>query len=143
MASCISDLREAIAAHAAAASAATSAGHQAQAVLVLHGISGSGKSALMGCAALAAARANPQAMVLLRFLGTTPASSSVRHVLTSICEQIARVAGSDKKIPKDYQELVIEFPSFLALATAEKPIVLFFDSLDQLSDAGEAQSLWS
>ena len=140
------ELREAVAAHAAsaAAAAAASAASSSNAVVALHGRSGSGKSALMGCCALAAARTNPRASIILRFLGTTPRSSTVRGVLTSVCDQIKRLydAAKDKEIPSDYQELVIEFPAFLACATAKQPIVLFLDSLDQLSDAGDAQSLW-
>lgn len=41
----------------------------------------------------------------------------------------------------DYRELVQEFPKRLALATADKPLLVFLDALDQLSDVEHARNL--
>ena len=43
-------------------------------------------------------------------------------------------------MPGQYAKLVAEFPKRLALATAEKPLVLFLDALDQLSDADQGRN---
>ena len=58
--------------------------------LVIHGVSGSGKTSVMAAAAyyLRERNAVKRMSVIVRFLGTTPHSSSIRHTLQSICEQV-------------------------------------------------------
>ena len=77
-----------------------------------------------------------------RFIGATPASSDGRSLLESVCRQVTRIyAGDEATIPSDYRELVKEFGERLKLPTAEKPLILFLDALDQLSDADHARNL--
>lgn len=110
--------------------------------LAIYGESGSGKSALMARAVQEALQNNPGKEVSFRFIGATPGSSDGRTLLESICRQISRRYGFDENdIPADYKELVQEFPKRLASATREKPLVLFLDSLDQLSGANNARDL--
>jgi hypothetical protein len=49
--------------------------------------------------------------------------------------------GDEATIPSDFRELAREFGRRLKLATAEKPLILFLDALDQLSDADHARHL--
>jgi len=113
-----------------------------RAPLAVFGKPGSGKSALMAKAFERAQEANPQGGCLTRFIGATPGSSDVRNLLDGLCRQISRAYGaSEADIPSDFKELVDEFPKRLALATAKKPLILFLDALDQLSDAHNARSL--
>jgi hypothetical protein len=109
--------------------------------LVVYGVSGSGKSALMAEAATLAGGGDPDAVVV-RFIGATPESSDIRRLLDGLCREVSRRYGADEAtIPADYRELVEEFPNRLALASADRPLVIFLDALDQLSDAENARSL--
>jgi len=110
--------------------------------LTVWGESGCGKSALMARAIEEAKEAYPQAVVMSRFIGATPESSSGRALLHSLCQEIGRAYGGDEStIPSDFKGLLAEFPKRLALATSERPLLLFLDALDQLSDADRARNL--
>jgi WD40 repeat protein len=110
--------------------------------LVIHGEPGSGKSALMARAVELARRAHPNAHVIVRYIGATPDSSNGRALLESLCRQLSDCYGADASdIPLEYKDLVVEFPKRLALATAEMPLIVFLDALDQLSDADNARLL--
>jgi WD40 repeat protein len=108
--------------------------------LAVWGASGSGKSALMA-KAVEQAQKNGQD-VLYRFIGATPESSNGRALLESLCRQISHCYGADEAtIPSEYKDLVQEFPKRLALATSDKPLIIFLDALDQLSDTDNARGL--
>ncbi|CAF0996732.1 unnamed protein product, partial [Rotaria sordida] len=79
---------------------------------------------------------------LVRFLGTTPDSSSVCPLLRSVCQQISLLYEvSDNAIPVELSQLTNYFKRLLEKATADKPLCIFFDSLDQLSSADGAHSM--
>lgn len=109
--------------------------------LAVIGASGSGKSAVMARAALLARAMVGNATVISRFIGATPASSDVRALLESLSREIAAAYGDASAVPTDYKELAQEWPRRLALASAGRPLVLFLDALDQLSDADRGRSL--
>jgi len=110
--------------------------------LAVWGASGSGKSALMARAVQQVRVARPDAETVIRFIGATPGSSDIRSLLDSVCRQISCRYGADEStVPASYRELVEEFPKRLALATAQRPLVLFLDALDQLSDVEQGRSL--
>ena len=112
--------------------------------LAIHGTSGSGKSALMAYTAQNVAKVHPDAELILRHIGATPSSSNVHSLIESLCKQIGRTYGLDETaIPTEFKELVEEFSKRLTLATSEKPLIIFIDALDQLSDVNNAKSmLW-
>ena len=107
--------------------------------LAVAGVSGSGKSALVAKAAEEAEQTG--AALVRRFIGATPESSDGRALLASLCQEISWRYGPEQPAPADYRELVEELPRRLALATAERPLIVFLDALDQLSDAEGARSL--
>ncbi|XP_077862132.1 NACHT domain- and WD repeat-containing protein 1-like [Saccoglossus kowalevskii] len=111
--------------------------------MVVYGESGSGKTSVMAKAAqLAGTQWCPQSVVVLRFLGTTPASTGVRQLLKSACLQILTAYGhGDTEIPDDYFQVVRWFSQVLQYATAKKPMLIFLDSLDQLSAAESAHRM--
>jgi tetratricopeptide (TPR) repeat protein len=103
--------------------------------LVLHGESGSGKSAVM---AKASELYMGPGQVIRRFIGASPESASGHALLTSLCRQIA-----PGDTPVDYYQLERAFQERLATATAEHPLVLFIDALDQLSASDPARAaIW-
>ena len=79
---------------------------------------------------------------MLRFLGTTPDSSSIFPLLKSVCCQLSYLYGvSFSAIPDDLSQLINHFKALLSHASAERPLFIFFDSLDQLSPMNSAHAL--
>jgi WD40 repeat protein len=99
--------------------------------LVLHGESGSGKSAVM---AKASQQYQGPGRVIRRFIGASPESASGHALLTSLCSQMA--LGDT---PFDYAQLESAFKERLAVAAGEQPVVLFIDALDQLAASDPAR----
>ena len=84
--------------------------HDKQCV-VLHGESGCGKTSIMSKIATKVKRwvGNESAIVVLRFIGTSPDSSGIRPLLRSICIQLCKATGQDtEEIPE-----VIEYMKVL------------------------------
>lgn len=110
--------------------------------LAIVGAGGSGKSALMARAIQQAQELHPKTEIVYRFIGATSGSSDGRSLLDSLCHEITRRYGADStNIPTDYRDLVPELRKRLQLASADRPLILFLDSLDQLSTSQDARSL--
>jgi WD40 repeat protein len=108
--------------------------------LVVHGASGCGKSAIVAKASAQVKAEMPSAVVIQGFIGVTPNSSNGLTLLHSLCEQLSREYGVTDDTPMGLQELVVVFHDRMARATAERPLVLFLDALDQLRSDDEARS---
>lgn len=102
--------------------------------LVLHGVSGCGKTAL-----IAKATANCTKKVICRFIGATPASTYLRSLLEDLCRQIGPGEGV---LPSEIRELGQELAWRLEQVTAEQPLVIVLDALDQLGESDGARALW-
>jgi WD40 repeat protein len=110
--------------------------------LMVHGASGCGKSAIVAKASAQAKTQVPGAVPVLirRFIGVTPDSSNGITLLHSLCEQLSREYGVIEETPAGFQPLVVAFHDRMARATAARPLVLFFDALDQLRSDDEARA---
>ena len=118
-------------------------------VMSLIGASGTGKSSVM--AQTVKLNENKVAVCVFRFIGTTSGSSNIMSMLQSVCGEMARAFGfdaktlareGDEKAWYDMNGLADVLRKCLALATEQKPILLFLDSLDQLSDTDNAKALY-
>ena len=114
--------------------------------LVLWGEGGCGKSSMLAKIASDSTSWFPSKnctpIRLVRFLGTTPDSSSIGPLLRSVCQQINFIYQvPDNTIPVELSQLINHFKRLLEKATADKPLCIFFDSLDQLSSADGAHSM--
>lgn len=107
--------------------------------LGVHGEPGAGKSALMAKATQLIASQQPGPKIVVRFIGTTRESFDGRALLSSLCRDIDDIYdGTGAPLRNDYEGLVQEFPQHLAKASADRPLVIFLDALDQLADTDHA-----
>ncbi|VDK17375.1 unnamed protein product [Anisakis simplex] len=90
-------------------------------------------------------------VIVLRFLGTSPDSSSITPLLTSVCDQHSIVfhiaCNFDEELrgtsPTELSKLFMHFKKMTTLANAQRPLVIIFDSLDLLSNLdGAHELLW-
>lgn len=118
-------------------------------VMSLIGVSGSGKSSVMAKAV--EFNENKGKVLLYRFIGATSGSSNIMSLLQSLCGQISREYESEvKRLARegDAKEwhnlngLSDIFRKYLELATAEKPLLLFLDSVDHLPETDNAGELY-
>ena len=110
--------------------------------LVVIGEPGSGKSALLARAAEEAERQPRHAEIIARFVGVTPGASTGPGLLEELCHRLARRYGSgEAAVPRTYPELVAQFGQYLGLSTAERPLVVFLDGLDQLAEGQRPDQL--
>lgn len=110
--------------------------------LVLHGPSGTGKSAVMAKAFLSM-RDNEDRSVIGRFVGATPASQNLGSLLFDLISQLTVVAGKDTADLKESHPSKLEGDLEIVLkeAAEKRPIVIFIDACDQLDAEGEPESL--
>jgi len=120
-------------------------------VFAMIGDSGSGKSSVVAELVKEVEGSKKNAVIVYRFIGTSSRSSNIISLLQSVCGQIAREfnttiealagEGRDKSL-YDINGLTEILRKSLALATPEKPVLLFLDALDQLSESDSAKSLY-
>ncbi len=124
-------------------------------IMSMIGDSGSGKSSVMAKAISIIAdneeKVNNKPVLVYRFIGVTSSSTNIISLLRSICGQIAKgfnetlesIAGEDQKESLyEIYGLSEVLRKCLNLATAEKPIILFLDALNQLQEHDNAKSLY-
>ena len=105
--------------------------------LIIAGVSGSGKTALMAKATERMQVTRPDALIIRRFIGATPGSTEVRTLLSGLCIELG-----EGELPAEVSQLSREFEKRLEAAAATRPVLVFIDALDQLSAAENAHSLW-
>lgn len=117
------------------------------------GPAGSGKSALMAEAARRARETCGEDPVLARFIGATPDSANILSLLGNLLAEIRHrypapslAEGEQPRngdIPVDINVLTVAFHEALTRPTAERPLFVFLDALDQLAAGnGALECLW-
>ena len=119
--------------------------------LVVLGVAGAGKSALMAEAARQAHQRMGGARLIERYIGATSASSGLitllRDLVGVLQEDYPKLAHSGdlpstlSDLPFDLPTLIEAFHEILNRVTEEKPLLLFIDALDQLNPSHNAHQL--
>ena len=107
--------------------------------LILHGEGGTGKSAIMAHAYQTTKTRNPNAVVLVRFIGGVPGCEEIGSILRDLIEDICRYYQSP--VPQEMnsvKELNQAFESVMQLSSEDKPLIIFLDALDQLGNGDGA-----
>ena len=109
--------------------------------LVVLGESGSGKSALLANWALAYRGRHPEELLLVHFIGATPASADWTAMLRRILGELNRRFGLGIEIPDKPDALRAAFANALHMAAARGRVILILDALNQLEDRDQAPDL--
>ncbi|KAH3895797.1 hypothetical protein DPMN_019963 [Dreissena polymorpha] len=114
----------------------------AKAPLVVHGISGTGKTSILAMTAKLCKTWLPKTpKLVLRFLGTTVESSSVLPLLQSLVQQLSILGNQSLRAELTIDLLKVQLNLLLEQGTAECPLVVILDSLDQLDTSHHGHSL--
>ena len=103
---------------------------------VLYGAGGSGKTAMLSkiaCKGLQEWLLPSKPLLLVRYLGTTPDSSSLGPLLRSLCQQLSYTFMLPfEDIPDDIVPLTAHLKEILTRATEAQPLLIMLDSVDEL-----------
>ena len=120
--------------------------------IVIYGKSGCGKTSVIS---MVARHANKwlktyHSAIVVRYLGTTPTSTKICPMLKSVCTQLCSIYGIKPKnefeMPMDLFKHFFELIQTISQRIQDKnknkdPLILLFDSLDQLSSVDNAHCL--
>jgi hypothetical protein len=109
--------------------------------LVVVGESGSGKSALLANWAVSYRAAHRDDLVLLHFIGASPASTDWTAMVRRIIGDLMRYLDLEIEIPDKPDALRMAFANVLHMTAAKCRVVLVLDALNQLEDREGALDL--
>ena len=114
--------------------------------LLLVGASGSGKSALLANWVARWRADHPDDCILQHYIGGTADSADHWRLLTRVMAEIKRWTDDPDPVPTDHDDLLREFPLWLAKARAKAEhdgvrCILVLDALNQLADQDHARLL--
>ncbi|XP_039606977.1 uncharacterized protein LOC120527534 isoform X2 [Polypterus senegalus] len=117
--------------------------HSEQKIIVLHGMTGCGKSTLIAKAACEASKWIPgNVNILVRFIGVTGESRNVRLLLQSMCFQLSEMYQIKVAFSEDLYALMNEFASLLEFVNEKNPLLIALDGVDELSEEHDANISW-
>ncbi len=105
--------------------------------ILVTGVVGSGKSALLANLAKHLQHIRPDVPVLYHFCGGARDSAKLDWMLSRLIEELQFHSDAEIKVPTDPMELPGAFRSIVASVPPSKPIILLLDALDQLDDLKE------
>jgi WD40 repeat protein len=109
--------------------------------MVVSGLPGCGKSALLARFVSQCRRLQPETFILYHFVGASPSSTDPRQMLLRLCQELARRFEFEDEIPQDYNELRVRFWQFCQRASERGPWVLVLDALNQLDETYRTHEL--
>ena len=109
--------------------------------LVVTGEAGIGKSALLAHSALAYRAAHPGEIVILHFVGSSPASCEPAAILQRLLGELKRQAGIRDPLPDERGALLPALANWLRRAVARQPVTLVLGGLEALEERDGGQEL--
>lgn len=114
--------------------------------LALLGESGGGKSALLANWVNEWRASHPQDFIFQHYIGSTPDSADHWRLMARLIAEIRRWSGDPDDIPRSHDELLRDFPVWLAKARARAELrglrcIVVLDALNQLEDRDHARLL--
>ncbi|MEY8705919.1 DUF4062 domain-containing protein [Bacteroides faecichinchillae] len=107
------------------------------------GEAGCGKTTLLAFSAAQQRKADPECLVIQRFIGVNKHASRDKDIVMSICKVIIQRFGmSEWSIPTKPDELNGFFMFLLGSISPEKKVVIYIDALDQLDNDSSKDYLW-
>ncbi|XP_077999411.1 NACHT domain- and WD repeat-containing protein 1-like [Glandiceps talaboti] len=113
--------------------------------VVVHGITGCGKSAVLSKLAMTATSwLGENATSIIRFPRLTLHSKTSRDILITISKQICKIyKKNNTNIPDDYNTLKIFFPQLLnTISNGARPLLIVIDSLDGIKECETETLHW-
>nr|XP_039254746.1 NACHT domain- and WD repeat-containing protein 1-like isoform X1 [Styela clava] len=121
--------------------------------IVLVGSSGSGKTSLMAKLVEKERNRSSESFVVYRFLGTSPDSSNIHKLLTSLILQISTAYGEDlppsfrlqnfADVVELFSKLLKDISKLIEKNNDSRTLTIFLDSIDQLSiEDGAHRMTW-
>ena len=96
----------------------------------------------IACKSLQEWLAPSKPLLIVRYLGTTPDSSSLGPLLASICQQLSYTFMLPfEDIPDDIVPLTAHMKEILTRATKSQPLLIFLDSVDALVGSQDANKM--
>lgn len=110
-------------------------------MLVVHGSSGDGKSALLATFAKQLAEKDPHVFVLTHFCSASHGSQDLQTMLTRLCWEIKAAFNLDDfDVPVDFKELQLAFAEVLKEASFKGKLVVILDAVDELEDNSSSRA---
>lgn len=109
--------------------------------LVITGVSGIGKSALLANWSIKYRQEHPETPVLIHFIGALPFNADWSLMLRRIMGELQRMFDIQGDIPSDVRKLKSSFASWLHMAATKGRVVIILDALNQLEDRDNALDL--
>lgn len=101
--------------------------------LILHGGPGCGKTSI---AAMCTKHVSSKTACVVRFVGTSLESQTINQIFRSACDQIACLYGGYISITSGgMEQLQMDLLKLLDRVTADRPLLLILDGVDQLEDS--------
>ena len=108
---------------------------------VVVGPAGSGKSAALARFVTQYRTGHPETLIIPHFVGASPHSTSLNHMLRRFCLVLAERFGFSRELPEETDKLVTSFRGYLASVPAEGWVVLAIDAVNQLDQTDQAREL--
>lgn len=109
--------------------------------LVVTGVSGCGKSALLAQCVSECRVRHERHLAIPHFIGASPGSTMLAMTLHSICETLRRECGLSEDVPADPDKLRREWRGLLEKAGCRRPVVLVMDAINQLDPLDRSHEL--